>query len=247
MSDPGNPFDPAGPAPPTRRVTWGVRRRYEADGLLPDAGPLRTRVVAVVTVPLIVLVLLIFLPWPWSGHAGGAPVDYGSGQWPGAGGGSDGGGTADYTSSAEAYPTDDPYTTDPYTTDPASIDPYATDPYPTDTPSTDLLTPDTSSTETPPEATEPGAVVTAYFDAINNGDFGTAWQLAGQNVESDYATFVAGFENTEYDTVTVLSVDGGTVTATLDSEQKDGTHSSFAGTYTVQDGVITATDVRQTG
>ncbi|MFE6744307.1 hypothetical protein ACFVGM_00430 [Kitasatospora purpeofusca] len=95
--------------------------------------------------------------------------------------------------------------------------------------------------------TRPDAVLTAYFAAVNTGAFRTAWQLGGRNLAGDYDTFVAGFDETTSTTVTVLSVDGAAVTATLEARQTDGTVRRFRGVYTVTDGAIARATVTRTG
>jgi hypothetical protein len=90
----------------------------------------------------------------------------------------------------------------------------------------------------------PRDVVQQYFAAIDAGDYARAWSLGGKNVENgSYNSFVQGFSGTSYDAVTVISVNGDTVSIDLDATQTDGTHKYFSGTYTVQNGVIVAADV----
>lgn len=55
---------------------------------------------------------------------------------------------------------------------------------------------------------------------------------------------MSGFADTAHDTVRVVGVSGGTVKVTPDAEQRDGSVRSFAGTYTVRDGTITAPGIR---
>ncbi|WP_053695717.1 excalibur calcium-binding domain-containing protein [Streptomyces sp. NRRL F-5755] len=55
---------------------------------------------------------------------------------------------------------------------------------------------------------------------------------------------MAGFADTAHDSVHVTGVRGDTVSVALDAEQRDGSVRSFAGTYTVRDGVIVAADIR---
>ncbi|HET9171130.1 MAG TPA: DUF4352 domain-containing protein [Actinospica sp.] len=88
------------------------------------------------------------------------------------------------------------------------------------------------------------AVVEQYFAAINDGNYAAAWLLGGKNIEQgSYDSFVQGFAGTTADDVTVLSVSGNTVTVQLDATQTDGTHKYFAGTYTVENGVIVSADI----
>jgi hypothetical protein len=104
-----------------------------------------------------------------------------------------------------------------------------------------------TATASPPataSANSPEAVVQQYFAAITARDYALAWALGGKNIEGgSYNQFVQGFATTSSDSVTIVSTSGDTVTITLDATQTDGTHKFFAGTYTVQNGVIIAANV----
>ncbi|HEX3488765.1 MAG TPA: hypothetical protein VHU92_05460 [Streptosporangiaceae bacterium] len=89
------------------------------------------------------------------------------------------------------------------------------------------------------------ATVRAYFAAITAKNYATAWQLGGNNLGVSYQSYAAGFAGTASDKVTVLSAAGDTVTARITATQTNGTVKIFQGTYTVENGVITAFDVRQ--
>jgi hypothetical protein len=91
----------------------------------------------------------------------------------------------------------------------------------------------------------PGLVVHKYFAAINKGNYARAWRLGGSNFGSSYAAYVAGFQGTVNDVVTIISVSGSVVTANLAALQSDGTTKNFEGTYTVMDGVIARSSVHQ--
>jgi len=106
-------------------------------------------------------------------------------------------------------------------------------------------TPNPESSTDP--ASDPGSVVQAYFAAVNDGDYSRAWQLGGSKLGESYPAFVQGFSATAHDTVTILSSSGNVVTAQLSALQSDGSTKTFAGTYTVTNGVITASNVQQTG
>ncbi|WAP60236.1 hypothetical protein [Streptomyces sp. S465] len=125
--------------------------------------------------------------------------------------------------------------TDTWTATPAF--PETDEPSPTDWPSPEA---------TPSADDGPDATVTSYFDAINEGDYTTAWNLGGKNLDNSYSAFVSGFSETQRDEVTIVSVQGDTVSVDLVSFQTDGTQRSFTGTYTVRDGVITEADMRRT-
>ncbi|BCJ38389.1 hypothetical protein Athai_58920 [Actinocatenispora thailandica] len=92
---------------------------------------------------------------------------------------------------------------------------------------------------------DPAAVVYAYFDAINNTDYWSAWQLGGKNLDSSYDHFAAGFDTTAMDVVTVQGVSGDVVSVSLSAYQTDGSVKEYAGTYTVRGGVIVAADVTE--
>jgi cytoskeletal protein RodZ len=93
----------------------------------------------------------------------------------------------------------------------------------------------------------PAATVRAYIAAINGHHYARAWRLGGRNAGGSYPGFAAGFSGTAHDTLTIVSVHGDVVTASLAAQQTDGTITTFQGTYTVQHGVITGFDVVQVG
>ncbi|GLZ42531.1 hypothetical protein [Actinokineospora sp. NBRC 105648] len=105
----------------------------------------------------------------------------------------------------------------------------------------------TSGGPTSTPTTGPTAVVRAYFDAINARDYRRAWDIGGKNTGKPYADFAAGFATTDHDVITIQSVNGPTVTATLTAHQTDGTQKTFQGTYTVTGDTITRFEVRATG
>jgi hypothetical protein len=94
-------------------------------------------------------------------------------------------------------------------------------------------------------AIDPEDVVSAYFDAINVGNYQEAWDLGGQNLSSSYASFVDGFDNTVFDSVTFLGEHGDVVDVFLDAEQADGADHTYEGTYTVADGTIVGAHMRR--
>ncbi|MFI8996171.1 excalibur calcium-binding domain-containing protein [Streptomyces sp. NPDC053542] len=99
----------------------------------------------------------------------------------------------------------------------------------------------------PATVRDAAATVEAYFDAINAGDYEEAWALGGKNLGGSYSAFTDGLADTVEDTVQILDVEGGVVTVHLDALQTDGSVRSFAGTYTVTDGVITGASIRDVG
>ena len=98
-------------------------------------------------------------------------------------------------------------------------------------------------TSQPASPAGPAATVEAYIRAINDHNYQRAWSLGGRNTGLSYPRFVQGFDQTLRDNLTVVSVAGGVVTVRLDAVQVDGTVKHFHGSYTVQDGVITVSDI----
>ena len=89
----------------------------------------------------------------------------------------------------------------------------------------------------------PAATVRAYFAAIDDHAYGRAWSLGGKNTGSSYSAFVAGFDQTQSDNVTIVSVAGHVVTVKLAATQTDGSVTYYQGTYTVTQGVITQSHI----
>jgi hypothetical protein len=91
---------------------------------------------------------------------------------------------------------------------------------------------------------DPERVVRAFYDAVNAGDYATAWELGGKNLGRSYDAFAQGFADTAHDAVTVLAVRGSTVSIVLVATHTDGRRSVYRATYTVQDGEIVAGHAR---
>ena len=104
-----------------------------------------------------------------------------------------------------------------------------------------------TSPSSPAVPTSPNAVVTAYYDAVNNHDYATAYRLnqPARNSES-YAAFKQGFTGTQRDNLTITGVSGDLVSFDLTASQTDGTVKTYTGTYTVRNGEIVVANVRQT-
>ena len=96
-------------------------------------------------------------------------------------------------------------------------------------------------------AAGPAATVAAYFAAISRRDYQQAWRLGGRNSGPAYSQFVAGLAVTASDTITDVSVSGGSVSAFLTARHTDGSVRIFRGSYTVIAGVITHFDVQPVG
>ncbi|MFF2039457.1 hypothetical protein ACFVVX_03430 [Kitasatospora sp. NPDC058170] len=259
--------EPSAPVKAQVRAPGAARPVHPPPSLLPPPGNVRTGVLAVAGGSLAVLVLLL-------GLGGGISVgsDDGGGIDQSLFTGARGGG---YGVQGEPPPVVTPSRTLPSPTRTPSRSPTATT-SPTRTPgaltspsaswfgplpsgsattaatstttatATATTTSTTTATATPTGPAQPDAVLRDYYAAINTGAFRMAWQLGGRNLAGDYDTFVAGFSGTTSTTVTVLSVDGAAVTATLDARQTDGTVRHFRGVYTVTDGAITKATVNRT-
>ncbi len=89
----------------------------------------------------------------------------------------------------------------------------------------------------------PALTVREYFAAINHHRYLLAWRLTSES--ETFATFKAGYAGTLHDKVTIESTSGNVVTAGLVATQTDGTVKTYHGTYTVTNGVISATNVKQ--
>jgi hypothetical protein len=83
----------------------------------------------------------------------------------------------------------------------------------------------------------------AYVAAINHRHYAKAWRLGGRNSSASYKNFVRGFGTTAKDTLTILSVSGYVMTARLTAVQTDGSLQVYVGTYTVDNGVITTSNI----
>ncbi|MFB7084812.1 hypothetical protein [Streptomyces sp. NPDC056296] len=242
------------------RVPPGARGSYPAPGLALAPGPVRNQALTVIAIPFVLIVVLAVV-LATTGRDEGAPSTdglYGSGalpDWvdgmdddgtnPDGLGGPTGQDTSPWDDGTTDEPTDGTYerTTDAPlddTTDDTAADGTATGDAtddPADSPFTDG---DGDGDGNGPEAT-----VTAYFEAINNRDFQAAWELGGKNLDADYDHFVAGFETTERDEVTVTGTTGDEVSLTVVAWETDGSRTTYEGTYTVTDGVITSADMRE--
>ncbi|MGW0508349.1 hypothetical protein [Streptomyces olivaceoviridis] len=200
-----------------------MNHTYEPPSLLPAGGRERTYALLIGGVPFLLILLMGIVP-----HLGSEDDGYSGSYSDGYSGGYD--------------------PSSPDTPAPGVATAYGT---PTQ-PSTDSAAPaDTASspagTETPEAADSPSGTVTRFFEAINEHDFQTAWDLGGKNLDASYSSFVSGFATTEQDYVTIRSVQDETVWVDLLARQTDGTQKSYSGRYTVVDGVITDASMNPTG
>ncbi|MFJ8137179.1 hypothetical protein [Streptomyces sp. NPDC096013] len=217
-----------GPPPPTPAPAPAVPNPptpYRADGLIPPSGAARTWGLTVIGAPLLAVLLLGLVDGAYS-SGGGAQAQ----PWSPP--------TASYAYTRSTAP--DPYAaTDPVTTAPGTTAPGTTETG--DAGGWSALVGPTEETTSATTATAaPEAVVSAYFAAVNNRAYQTAWNLGGKNLgDADYDAFARGYANTQQDTVSQMSVQGNVVRLVLNALQTDGTSLSYNVTYTVENGVIT--------
>ncbi|WP_202235850.1 hypothetical protein [Actinacidiphila reveromycinica] len=219
-------------------------------GLTLGAGPVRTRALVAIGIPLLVVVVLGL----WAGPSSSGSASGGSRSVPtsglfGAPGAApdDRQPTAAPTDTGSSDPFGDLFTTPSGTpTDPdgyGADDGTAPDGYGDGTGTDDGTgdgTADAGISGASPSATPvPAAVVTGFYDDVDDGDYADAWDLGGKNLDEGYDDFVAGFSDTASVDVTVTSVTGGTVFVSVESVHTDGTHHTYSGAYQVADGVIT--------
>ncbi|MEV6910514.1 hypothetical protein [Amycolatopsis sp. NPDC051071] len=114
-------------------------------------------------------------------------------------------------------------------------------------PQTVYVAPPTTRTIYPAPAVPVAQTVIAYYDAINRGDFLTAWNLGGQRLAKGgtFASYAKGYATTSWAALTVTSVRGNTVYVDLSARQTDGSLRSFSGSYTVSGGAITAAKMKR--
>jgi hypothetical protein len=93
------------------------------------------------------------------------------------------------------------------------------------------------------------AVVDQFYQDLNARNYQAAWELGGSNLSggADYSTWAAGYATTASISASTAQNNGGTVSAAITATQADGTVKTYAGTYTVANGVITAAHITQTG
>ncbi|WP_030645185.1 MULTISPECIES: hypothetical protein [Streptomyces] len=202
-----------------------MNHTYEPPSLLPAGGRERTYALLIGGVPFLLILLMGIASHLGSEDGGpGTPSFDGSGYSGGSG---------------PSFPdTPAPDTSTAYETPTWSSTDSAD---PTDTASSP------AGTESTEAADSPAGTVSRFFEAINERDYQTAWDLGGKNLDASYTSFVSGFATTERDDVTIESVQGETVRVDLLALQTDGTQKSYSGRYTVVDGVITDASMNPTG
>ncbi|HEY1484542.1 MAG TPA: hypothetical protein VGF84_00485, partial [Micromonosporaceae bacterium] len=97
-----------------------------------------------------------------------------------------------------------------------------------------------------PPATDPASIVRAFYADVNRQDYRGAWNLGGNHLGGTYVQFVAGFDGTAKDTITIVSVSGDVAQVELAALQTDGATQHWAGSYTVTGGVIVDGDLVET-
>jgi hypothetical protein len=93
------------------------------------------------------------------------------------------------------------------------------------------------------------AVVTQFYQDITDQDYQAAWALGGDNVSGGvgYEAWVAGYATTASITLGTFSYWGSDqVQVQISALQSDGSVNTYTGTYTAENGVITAANVVQT-
>jgi len=96
--------------------------------------------------------------------------------------------------------------------------------------------------------TSANAVVDQFYQDLNARNYQAAWQLGGSNLSggAGYGTWAAGYATTASISASTVQNTDSTVSATITATQTDGTVKTYAGTYTVANGVITAAHITQT-
>jgi hypothetical protein len=247
--------DPTAPAYPTAPARWPwLPRRTPGRkpvGIILVPGQGQLIALLIVAVPFLIL-LLIGLKTAGSGSGAGNSQDnssysYGNGFGAPAPFQPATGATVQDSGSTYPYQTD---TVEP-TESPSPTYPLgdgATQSAPTTAPGlpTSASASASSSSPAPTTTNDPAATVQAAYAAINRGDYQTAYSLGLARPGQSYANFAAGYQNTYRVDLTMVSAAGDTVTVRLLAVQKDSTEHTFSGTYTVQGGVITRSQIQQT-
>ncbi|MGW5480885.1 hypothetical protein [Streptomyces sp. NPDC004008] len=135
---------------------------------------------------------------------------------------------------------------------PAPVSPTSTTPSasPTPTsaaPATTAVAPKTAPPAAPrPHLTNASAVVSQYYQDITDHNYAAAWALGGSNIAGT-SYDIAGFATTQSITLGTISEFGASrVHAVLYATQTDGTLKTYAGNYTVAEGILVGASIRQT-
>jgi hypothetical protein len=117
-------------------------------------------------------------------------------------------------------------------------------------PTTQQAAPSGAPASAAPNVTDPWAVVSAYYGDIESGAYAQAWALlnSGATTGQTYQQFVNGFACTGSQALTEVGESGDQVTFDLAATNScTGQVQQFTGTDTVQNGMIVAANVVQTG
>jgi len=93
-------------------------------------------------------------------------------------------------------------------------------------------------------------VVTQFYQDITDQDYSAAWAIGGSNLNGGvgYDAWVAGYSATASISLGTFSYFGSDqCSVDISALQTDGTVKTYSGTYTVENGVIVAANIVQTG
>jgi hypothetical protein len=125
--------------------------------------------------------------------------------------------------------------------------PATSSPAPTQAPAPSQQAPQGSTA--PAQNVSAEAVVTQFYQDINDHNYQAAWALGGDNLSGgvSYSTWVAGYATTASISLGTFSSSGSDqVAVSLSAVQTDGSATTYQGTYTVQNGVIVSANITQT-
>lgn len=125
--------------------------------------------------------------------------------------------------------------------------PAATTPASIDVTSYSYSPPPDTTAPSPTDTCDPASVVNYYYSAINEGDYDSAWQLGGENLTTSCTDFVNGFADTASDQWTASDTSPTAASIELTATQLDGSVDQYAGTYTVENCVITSAQISAVG
>lgn len=109
-----------------------------------------------------------------------------------------------------------------------------------------------ASVQNNPPFTDASAVVVQYYQDVTDQNYAAAWAIGGNNLAAlngqSYGQWVAGYQDTtaSINVNTASNFDSDTAEVTISAVQLDGTINTYAGTYTVTNGIITGADIQQT-
>lgn len=232
-------------SPPEPR---GANRR--AVGLLLEPGPGRLTALAVAGVPLIILLLIGFITTSSnnsndsSGYTGQSGPQN-PGQYPAGGDSNQNGDGFGQNSPSPSAAVIDPSVDQP--TFSATPSPDVTDSSSdtaTDSASATASATTTASAAPVPTASGPAGVVLAAYADVNQQNYQAAYDLGLDRNNDTYDVFVQDYSQFSSVSVTIQSVEGDYVTASLMFTYTNGSSQPATGTYTVVNGVISTDQVQ---